>query len=252
MLVSSPAFEEHLHAVPVGDRWLHTSPEFALKRVLAAGLPRIYSLGPCFREEEASPLHTREFTMLEWYRAGAGYREIMDEVESLLLHLARISGLGIPSVERVRWHEAFKHHAGGIPDTDDEALRIWVEKVETRFLAPTIVYDYPASMAAFARVRGKVAERFELYWQGVELANAFTELLDSQELLRRWNHNNENRIAAGRTAYPVDERLLAAVAQHPQTGGIAVGWDRLVMLLLEAPDIQSVQVPGVSSTLPLG
>jgi lysyl-tRNA synthetase class 2 len=245
--VSSPAFEEHLHAVAVGEQWLHTSPEFALKRVLAAGLPRIYSLGPCFREEEVGPLHTREFTMLEWYRAGVGYREIMDEVESLLRHLAQIAGLGIPPVERVRWHEAFHLHAGEVPDTDVEALRLWVEKVETRFLGPTIVYDYPASMAAFARVRGEVAERFELYWQGVEIANAFTELLDPQELRQRWNHSNEGRVAAGRTAYPVDEGLLKAVAQHPRAGGIAVGWDRLVMLLLEAPDIQSVQVPGVSS-----
>ncbi len=223
-----------------------------MKRVLADGLPRIYTLGPCFREEERGPLHSREFTMLEWYRAGAGYREMMDEVESLLRTLAGIAGLGIPSVERIRWHEAFREHAGDLPDTDDQALRLWVEKVETRFLGPTIVYDYPASMAAFARVRGEVAERFELYWQGVELANAFTELLDPKELSRRWTHNNAGRLAAGRKPYPVDGRLLAAVARHPRAGGIALGWDRLVMLLLQAPDIQSVQVPGVLPIPPLG
>jgi len=244
-LVRSPAMEEHLHGVSVADAWLHTSPEFALKRVLAAGLPRIYALTPCFREEEASPLHAREFTMLEWYRAGAGYWEIMDETEALLVGLAQATGIGLPTVQRLSWHDAFETYVGTAAPTDpEEANRLWVEKVEGRFLGPTFVYDYPACMAAFATIRGRVAERFELYWQGIELANAFTELLDPVELRERWNQVNRARVEAHREPHPLDERVIDAVSRHPRAGGIAIGWDRLLMLLLDAPDIHALRLDG--------
>ncbi len=236
-LVRSPAMEEHLEAFRVGERFLHTSPEFALKRVLAAGLPRIFSLGPCYRDEEWGPLHGHEFTMLEWYRVGCGYEGIASDLVGLL------GALGIPEPVRVTVREAFVA-VGGRPEDPIEAQRTWVNDVEQRFQRPTLVFDYPADEAALSELRGEHAERFELYWKGVELANAFTELRDPTELLERWAKNNARRRAAGRAPHPVDARLVEAVARHPRAGGISLGIDRLVMLLLGEDDIERVRVCG--------
>jgi lysyl-tRNA synthetase class 2 len=244
-LVQSPALEEHLEALQVGDRWLHTSPEFALKRVLAAGLPRVFSLGPCYRGEEYGPLHTTEFTMLEWYRVGCGYRGIMEDLEGILGAAAAAAGVEAPALEHMTVAEAYLRYAGGPPDPDPvEAMRAWINDVEPRLEAPVIVRDYPADQAAFAAVRGAVAERFELYWGGVELANAFTELLDPEELRARWAANNRARERAGRAPHPVDERLVEAVGRHPTCGGIALGVDRLVLVLLGLGDIREARVGG--------
>ena len=243
VLVPSPALEEHLDAVVVGRSFLHTSPEMALKRVLAAGLPRIYQIGPCFREEEAGVHHSREFTMLEWYRAGAGTAELMDEVESLVAAAAAAVKRPAPVFERVAVSSL-------IEDRGDPATWFfeWVDRVEPTLSRPTIVFGYPPWAAAMASLRGGLADRFEVYLGGLELANAFGEELDPSELRQRLATASRNREAAGRAPHPVDEAFLAAVGRLPRCAGIALGIDRLVMALLDLTDIAMVQVRAGSDT----
>lgn len=239
-LVRAPAMEEHLHAVPAaGDGFLHTSPELAMKRVLAAGLCRIYQITPCFRQEEIGVHHSREFTMLEWYRVGAGLPELMDEVTSLIGAAAAAAGAPSPAFRRVPSREL-------LDDTlapDDWFFR-WVDEVEPTLTEPTIVYDYPIWQPALARTRAGVADRFEVYLGGMELANAFHEELAPQTLRERWAASSAGRIRAGREPHPVDEDFLAAVGRMPRCAGIALGVDRLVMALTGATDIAEVQVRG--------
>ncbi len=243
--VRSPALEEHLEAFRIGDMWLHTSPEFALKRVLAAGLGRVYSLGPCFRDEERGPEHAAEFTMLEWYRLGTDYRGIALDLESLVGSLGDLAGVAVAPFRHLTWAEAWETYAcGPVPEDSVELFRTWVTDVEPRLSGPTLIWDYPASQAAFSVVRGSVAERFEFYWDGLELANAFTELRDPEELVRRWATANRARESVGRQPYPIDERVVAAVSRHGPCGGIAVGVDRLIQVLLGLEDIHCGRVPG--------
>lgn len=243
--VRSPALEEHLEAFQVGEMWLHTSPEFALKRVLASGLPRIYSLGPCFRDEEHGPHHSAEFTMLEWYRVGTDYRGIAADLEALCRSAGAALGVAVPAFAHLTWAQAWAAHVPhAVPDNAIEVFRSWVHHVEPALVAPTVVWDYPADQAAFATVRDGIAERFELYWRGIELGNAFTELRDPSELRDRWAACNAARDAAGRPPYPIDERLVSAVGSHGPAGGIAVGVDRLFQALLGLSDIHQGRVPG--------
>jgi lysyl-tRNA synthetase class 2 len=236
-LVPSAAFEEHLEAVHVGPAFLHTSPEMAMKRVLAAGLCRIYQIVPAFREEELGVHHTREFTMLEWYRVGAGSHELMDEVEDLFASCARSVGRDLGSFRRV-----------ALSDLQDPSLepdawfRRWVDIVEPSLSGAVIAYGYPAWQGALARIRGAVADRFEVYVDGVELANAFAEETDGDELRRRLEVSNAARVRAGRPPHPVDEQFFDAVSRMPRAAGIAVGLDRLVMVLTGAKSIAEVQV----------
>jgi lysyl-tRNA synthetase class 2 len=236
-LVSSPAMEEHLEAVAVGRLFLHTSPEFAMKRVLAAGLHRIYQIAPCFREEEAGVHHSREFTLLEWYRAGAGTAELMDEVESLIAAAAQAIGAAPPVFSRIPVPQL-------LPDTGspDDWFYRWVSEVEPRLTAPTIVFGYPPWQSALATLRGGLADRFEVYLGGIELANCFAEETDSAVLAARWEASNAARAKAGRPPHPVDRGLLTAIDQMPRCAGIALGLDRLVMALTGAPSIALVQV----------
>ena len=237
LLVPSPAMEENLEAVPVGRLFLHTSPEFAMKRVLAAGLCRIYQIAPCFREEELGVHHSREFTLLEWYRVGAGSTELMDEVEALIGRAAEAVGRPPPRFARRPVGELLEDT--GDPDA---WFRAWVERVEPTLEEPTIVHGYPPWQAALARLRGGVADRFEVYLQGIELANAFHEELDPEVLRARWEASDRSRLARGRAPHPRDERLLEAVSRMPRTAGIALGLDRLVMALTGAAHIRQVQV----------
>lgn len=236
-LVPSPALEEHLEPVRVGAQFLHTSPEFAMKRVLAAGLCRVYQMAPCFREEELGVHHSREFTLLEWYRAGAGTAELMDEVEDLIGAAAEAVGQPRPAFTRRAVAEL-------LDDTGDEAawFHTWVDRVEPGLTAPTIVHGYPAWQAALATLRGGVADRFEVYLGGVELANAFCEETDADVLADRWARSGEARAAAGRAPHPIDHALLAATPRMPRCAGIALGVDRLVMVLTGARHISEVQV----------
>lgn len=229
--------EEHLHALPAADGWLHTSPEFAMKRVLAAGLCRIYQIAPCFRDDEVGVHHAREFTMLEWYRVGAGCEELMDEVESLIGAAAAAVDVAAPAFARVPISSLIDDRA----DHSDWFFH-WVDRVEPTLTRPTIIYDYPIWQAALARLRGHVAERFEVYLSGVELANAFHEELDPLVLRARWQANNTRRVAAGHDPHPIDEAFLSAVGRMPRCAGIALGIDRLVMALTDAQSIAEVRV----------
>ncbi|MCX7818449.1 MAG: EF-P lysine aminoacylase GenX [Kiritimatiellae bacterium] len=249
--ILAPALEPHIYAVPSGAAWLRTSPELHMKRLLAAGWPAIYQIGPCFRAGERGTLHHPEFTMLEWYRAEADAERILADVGELLPLLA---GLATPAarhrrpdaiaaldkpVRRITVAEAFRQTAGWDPlhETDmDRFDRDLVDRVEPSLPrdAPVVLTGYPPAAAGFARVRPgppAVAERWELYVGGIELVNAATELTDPVEYRRRYDVRAALRAARGESVYPPDEAFLAAAGALPPCAGAAMGVDRLVMLL---------------------
>ena len=293
----SPGLEPHLRAFktvlhdPRGDRtaerYLHTSPEFAMKKLLVAGVPRIWQLAHVFRDGERSSTHHPEFAMLEWYQVGASYHDLMDECAALIgicQNAADAEALvwrGHTADARRGWQrlsvaEAFHEHCGidllatapdplapdverlaaaarhlGIaphPGDDWEALffRIFLERIEPvlGFGAPTILFDYPLSMAVLSRRSlgdPRVVERFEVYVCGLELANAFGELTDAVEQRRRFVADQEKKWALYGETYPIDEDFLAALDHGlPPCAGIALGFDRLVMLATGAEDIEDV------------
>jgi lysyl-tRNA synthetase class 2 len=294
----SPGNEAHLHAFrtewrdEAGNRqpfYLHTSPEFACKKLLAAGEKRIFTFAPVFRNGERSALHSPEFTMLEWYRAGEPYTKLMDDCAALLRIASEVSGrptwvfrdrtcAATVAPERVSIDTLFRRYAGirlvddtlpnGTADRDalaSEALRIgvrvadddtWsdlfsrilVERIEpalgAELDAPAIMVDaYPTHEAALARpspADPRVAERFELYACGVELANAFGELVDPVEQRRRLEAEMDEKQRIYGERYPIDEDFLAALAIMPPASGCAMGFDRLVMLAAGATRINQV------------
>ncbi|KAA5595946.1 EF-P lysine aminoacylase EpmA [Blastochloris sulfoviridis] len=290
----SPGNELHLHAFATeiaatdGRRaplHLHTSPEFACKKLLAAGETRLFTLARVFRNFERTALHHPEFTLLEWYRAGEGYEVLMDDCAALLAVAALAAG-----TERLAWRgatadpfavperltvaDAFARLAGidllatlegsagnraalagaaartGVRVADDDTwsdvfTRIMAERIEPHlgFGRPTILTDYPIPEAALARPKPadpRLAERFELYVCGVELANAFGELTDPAEQRRRFREAMAEKERIYGTRVPIDEDFLAALATMPEAAGIALGLDRLVMLATGAPHIEQV------------
>lgn len=239
VLVDGPALEATLEPVRAEGGYLHTSPEFALKRALALGLPRIFALTPCFRGEEWGPLHGREFTMLELYLANTSYLDLVPVVESLVAAGAAAVGVPAPRFARRTVAELF---GGVVPEDDDAFFRAWVERIDPALVEPTFVLDWPARQAALATVRGTVAERVEVYLGGLELGNGFTELLDGEELRARFEASAAARRADGREPHPVDEGVIAASATMPRCAGIAIGVDRLVMALTGARDIAEVRL----------
>jgi lysyl-tRNA synthetase class 2 len=284
ILQSSPGAEIHLSAFATGwkepggeeqVRWLHTSPEFAMKKLLAGGVPRLFQFARVFRNAERSALHHPEFTMLEWYRAGAGYETIMEDCAALL-RLADARELRWQdrscdpeaAPERLTVAAAFKCHAGvdlfatmgdaealsrtsGVAlhagdSWDDVFFRVMFEKIEPRLGVgrPTILCEYPIAMAALARAKpgdARVAERFELYACGVELANAFGELTDPAIQRARLKADMDAKERLYGVRWPVDPDFLAALDHGlPQCSGIALGFDRLVMLATGAPHIEDV------------
>ncbi|MBN8955525.1 MAG: EF-P lysine aminoacylase GenX [Rhizobiales bacterium] len=301
ILQVSPGNEAHLHAFateiigPDGARaplYLHTSPEFACKKLLAAGEPRIFDFARVFRNRERGALHHPEFTMLEWYRANEDYDAVMRDCVDLLRLAAETAQVDrlrfrdrtvdpFAEPERITVAEAFSRFAGidllatvAGRDTDREALaaaaraadirladddtwsdifsRIMVERVEPRLghERATILYEYPSAEAALARPKAgdvRVAERFELYACGVELANGFGELTDATEQRRRFAAEMDEKARVHGERYPIDEDFLAALAFMPNASGVALGFDRLVMLATGAPRIDQViwtPVPG--------
>jgi elongation factor P--(R)-beta-lysine ligase len=255
--------------------YLQTSPEFAMKRLIAAGATAIYQLGHVFRHGERGRLHNPEFTMLEWYRTGETHLEQMQRVEELVGVLAREFGATVPPATpfaRTTYREAFQRFAGIDPATIDTGLLggwatarglhpppgllpedrdgwlnfLLAELVEPRlgFERPEFLFDYPASQAALARVRPgvfPVAERFELYWRGIELCNGYHELPDADELERRIAAESARRAGEGRSRLPAPKRLLGAMRSGlPDCSGTALGFDRLVLLLCGAEAIDDV------------
>ncbi len=288
----SPGMEPHLTAFetalgePNGDRqpvYLHTSPEFAMKKLLAAGMQRIFQLARVFRDGERSPRHHPEFTMLEWYQTGAGWRDIAEEAaEFVRAACGPVVQRGDVSCDLSQpWEflsvqDAFARYAGIDllataddplnPDTDmlcmfadglgirtadtdtweDIFFRIYLDRVEPQLGvgAATVLHSYPASLAALARLSpedARVSDRFEIFICGLELANGYGELTDATEQRRRFAVMTAQRIAEGRTPYPVDEDFLAALETGiPDCAGIALGFDRLVMLAAGADRIEDV------------
>ncbi len=248
--------EGYIDAVASGDWFLHTSPELCMKRLLAAGYPRLFQLCRCWREGERGSRHLPEFTMLEWYRSGCDYHALMEECEALLRTLVpsgqlRWQGqtldLSAPW-ERLSVAEAFSRYAS-IPlqqalDSDrfDECLALEIEP-HLGGITPTFLIEYPAQLAALARHKPgdpTVAERFEFYLCGIELANAFSELTDATEQRQRFAREEAERRAAGKPPYPSPERFLAELPAMPPAAGIALGVDRLVMLLTDRVRIDEV------------
>jgi lysyl-tRNA synthetase class 2 len=294
-LQASPGNETHLHAfkteavAPDGGRaplYLHTSPEFACKKLLAAGEERIFTLARVWRNRERGALHHPEFTLLEWYRARAPYQALMEDCAALLALAAETVGTKrlafrgmhadpFAAPERVTLAEAFERFAGidllatvertGATDRDalaaaaragdirvaaddtwgDVFSRVLVEKIEPRLGdgRATILYEYPTAQAALARPTehdARVAERFELYACGVELANAFGELTDAREQRRRFEADMDEKARVYGERYPLDEDFLAALSHMPEASGAALGFDRLVMLSVGARRIDDV------------
>ncbi|TAK98081.1 MAG: EF-P lysine aminoacylase GenX [Rhodospirillaceae bacterium] len=299
----SPGIERHIQSFattlqePHSDtsvpRFLHTSPELAMKKLLAGGLEKIVQLCPVYRDGERTPLHHPAFTMLEWYRTGADYGAIMDDAQAVLRAVAKAAHRAIESDGFLHWHgqvcdpalpavrlavqEAFARYAGidllatiddssvFMPPADklkaaaqaagvavsmndsweDTFFRVMLERIEPQLGigAPTILYEYPVCLGALARRKpgdSRVAERFELYACGVELANAYSELTDVDEQRARFAHDRAIYESLYGDAPPVDEDFLAALAQVPPCAGAALGFDRLVMLAAGADDITQV------------
>ncbi len=245
-------------------RWLRTSPEYPIKRLLAAGIGSCYELGRVFRDGEFGRLHNPEFTMLEWYRVGWTQHQLMDECAELVRDAMRLAGRSV-SVRESSYRQLFTEHLGIDPmtagegelraplavfDIDDEGMTRddWLDLLMTHLIQPAfpdnrvlMVYDYPKSQAALARVRQgdvPVAERFEIYLGSVELANGYRELGDADEQRERFARDLSRRQKRGAARAPLDERLLSAMPGFPDCAGVALGVDRLLMAMLGGERLQ--------------
>jgi lysyl-tRNA synthetase class 2 len=293
ILQVSPGNETHLHAPRTElvradgsriSRYLRTSPEFACKKLLAAGEPRIFEFARVFRDRERGDLHLPEFTMLEWYRANAGYDAIMADTIVVIAHSAQATGIGnfsfrgrscdpFAEPELLTVASAFQRFAGidllatidagegnraalaaaakdRVRVSDDDTWSDIFSKVLVEHVEPhlgqgrlTVLFEYPAPEAALARTKAgdpRVAERFEVYACGVELANGFGELTDAAEQRHRFTAAMDEKERRYGERYPLDDDFLAAVAHMPEASGVALGFDRLVMLASGAPRIDQV------------
>jgi lysyl-tRNA synthetase class 2 len=265
-----PVSDVHLASIEVSvcskAAWLHTSPEYAMKRLLAAGCGDIYQIGRVYRDNEQGRYHNPEFTMIEWYRLNYDHHQLMEDVETLI-------GCMLPSrcvdrAERVTYQEIMMMYAKiDALDADCDTLikallrndiqvpmsiisyrDALLDLIMSTVVGPKLgitnlifVYDYPASQASLARIRGKVASRFEAYLDGMEIANGFHELGDAKEQRARFDADNAQRKARGLPVNVVDEHFLAALAEGlPDCSGVALGFDRLVMCAVGAKHIDEV------------
>jgi len=279
--------EPHLSPIPVtfhdergagSQFFLQTSPEYAMKKLLAAGYEEIFQICPCWRDyEESGHTHNTEFTMIEWYRSPGGYKEIMDDIEKLFKFIgeklskkvAEYNGKKVDIFgqwERASVKELWQKYVGAnldeyldaekmgnlakdlgytvdaSDDFNDLFYKIFLNKIEAHLgmERPTIVYDYPVQMAALARpcpTDPRYAERFEVYIGGLELANAFGELTDSEAQAARFTAEAQERARLGKNAIPIDKELVNALKSIPTAAGIALGVDRMVMLFTGAKNI---------------
>ena len=274
LLASAPVTDLHLHALSCRyrgpgvdegrDLYLQTSPEFAMKRLLAAGSGPIYQICRAVRDGEAGRRHNPEFTILEWYRPGWDHHRLMDEVDGLLA-----ATLGSRSSERLSYAEAYTRYAGfdphsepdislrnrvrdfGVSSADDLTRNDLLDLVLTHVIEPklghcqpTFIHDYPASQASLARIRDgdpPLAERFEVFAEGVELANGYHELTDPTEQRCRFEADIQARENQGLPSVPIDERLIAGLEHGlPNCAGVAIGVDRLIMLAFGSRNISDV------------
>ncbi|MBI4992882.1 MAG: EF-P lysine aminoacylase GenX [Candidatus Magasanikbacteria bacterium] len=267
--------------------YLHTSPEYTMKKMLAAGFDRIFSLGKCYRDYESfGGTHNPEFTMLEWYRAESDYRLIMDDVEGLVGFVIQklmehgtlntehrtkniCSMLHAPCSIRISMRDLWKkivgveldgyltsekmfelcverkYNVNSSESYEDLFYRIFLNEIEPKLkeMGAVIVYDYPAQMAALSRLSAsdpRYAERFEVYVNGMELANAFSELTDAGEQLKRLQEEQKLRQKLGKDVYDIDKEFVSAVGQMPSSAGIALGVDRLVQIFASCQNIENV------------
>ncbi|OQW97086.1 MAG: EF-P lysine aminoacylase GenX [Desulfobacteraceae bacterium A6] len=257
--IPAPAPEAHIDAIESEGRFLHTSPELCMKRLLASGYPRIFQICRCFRQKERGSRHIPEFTMLEWYRADSDYFDMMEETEALIKHVALKPGSG----------NSIKYQGGRI-DLDRPWTRMTVAEAFDKYASisvkkalsddrfdetmaeiepalgqstPLFLYDYPACCGALAKLKsGKssLAERFELYICGLELCNGFTELTDPVEQRVRFEKELAHRKKAGKKEYPMPEKFLESLSFMPDASGNALGLDRLVMLFADTVTIDDV------------
>lgn len=266
ILVPSPGLDVHLDAYEVKDtrapRYLMTSPEYQMKRLLADGMTRIYQLAHCFRRNEEGSRHQPEFMMCEWYRTNAGMADVMSDTEQVVAHAASalLGTTVIPALsspvdvaapwERLSVREAFARYANASMDElvhdEEKFYRVLVDDIEPKLGIgrPTLLHSYPAKQASLARLTPgdpSTAERFEAYIDGVELCNGFGELTDAREQRARFERDQEERRKRGKPVYPIDEEFVRALERGiPDSGGNALGVDRLVMLLTGCANIEEI------------
>jgi len=282
VVVNAPVSDVHIHSATVRlssdpsardavpPLYLHTSPEYAMKRLLAAGSGDIYQICHVVRGFECGRLHNPEFTLIEWYRVGFSLAGLMEEVEALVRALLGASAPG--SSEHISYRDAFRRELGLDPLTAPDAVLAqaaqplalggtsatgggvsrddWLELLMGAIVGPrlgrgtlTFVHSYPASQAALARLDPgdpRVAQRFELYCAGIELANGFHELASAAEQRARFEADNAQRRRLGLPVFPLDERLLAALTRLPDCTGVALGFDRTLMLAVGAASVAEV------------
>ena len=265
------SFSSHYQPPGSGPRtyYLQTSPEFPMKRLLAAGSGDIFQIAKVFRNGELGRLHSPEFTMLEWYRPALDYSGLMEEVDQLLQQVA-----SLPAARKMSYHQAFQQYLdldieqveaatlkqtalssiAGLPDDWQTDRDGWLEMLMSELIEPqlaklnqpVIIYDFPASQAQLARVYQnqngvEVAARFEVYAGGLELANGYDECLDATELRHRFDKDNQQRQAQNKPVMPIDNRLLSAIENGlPPCTGVALGLDRLMMLINQKHTLNDV------------
>ena len=269
--IDAPAPEEHIDCPPVvGGGYLRASPELQMKKLLAAGMDRIYQIGPCFREGEKGSRHNPEFTMLEWYRREATYLDIMEDLKRLFADLLKVQGLRfkvnggnfkLPTLnfKLVRVRDAYREHAGWDPwvgdwdqDRFDFDMATKIEPAIKEMGGGVFLMDYPPQAASLAKISTtsqtsqtsqvfRFAERWEFYWDGLELANCFTELCDLDEQLKRFEAAKEARKLLKEADYPIDREFIESLPQIKSAAGVALGIDRLVMILTKTKEISAVR-----------
>lgn len=264
LLCFATSTDPHLHSFHVPNAgFLQTSPEFSMKRLLAANSGPIFQICKAFRGEESGRKHNREFTILEWYRPGFDHQQLMDEMSDLMQTV-----LNCQPADRKTYQTIFGEMLGIDPINDSiatlkkaavslnapdlgENRDAWLQLLLTHFIEPKLglerpifIYDYPVSQAELAKVnpaQPEVAQRFELYFKGLELANGYHELTDATEQYKRFVADNQQREKMQLPTLPIDSRLLTALSQpYPECAGVALGVDRLIMLALSAPHIENI------------
>jgi lysyl-tRNA synthetase class 2 len=258
--IPAPAPEEHIEAIPSAEWFLQTSPELCMKRLLAAGYPRVFQICKCFREAERGSLHLPEFTMLEWYVSGFDYFRLMEQCENMLIEVFKNMGCEenitwqnknislAPPWEKITVAEAFSRYAKiscGEAIADDKFEETMADCVERRIgiSRPTFIYDYPSAHSTLAKLKNgnpDIAERFELYIGSLELANGFSELVEAKEQRRRFSDVLQARALKKWKNYPMPEKFLSSLEKIPAAAGIALGVDRLVMLLADTNCIDDI------------